>query len=104
MSNIFENVPLDLNNEVFESIVSSNAFKIERIVSKGHTSPETGWYDQAQNEWVIVLKGSALLEFDTQESVRLNPGDYINIPAHQKHRVAWTDTFCETIWLAIHYD
>lgn len=104
MSNIFENVPIDLAQEVFESIVNSDAVTVERIVSKGHTSPETGWYDQSRHEWVLVLKGGALLEFEDRESVRLNPGDYVNIPAHQKHRVAWTDTFCETIWLAIHYD
>ena len=104
MSNIFENLPTDLSSEVFESLItSSDTLKIERIVSKGHTSPESGWYDQAQHEWVIVLKGSAMLEFEHQDAVRLNPGDYVNIPAHQKHRVAWTDTFCETIWLAIHY-
>ena len=104
MSNIFDNLPTDLSQEVFEQLVSSKAVKIERIVSKGHTSPDSGWYDQPQHEWVIVLKGSALLEFDNRESVRLHAGDYVNIPAHQKHRVAWTDNFCETIWLAIHYN
>ena len=103
MSNIFENVPTDLSCEVFENLISSNTIKVERIVSKGHTSPESGWYDQGQHEWVMVLKGSAMIEFDNQDAVRLNPGDYVNIPAHQKHRVAWTDTFCETVWLAIHY-
>ena len=103
MSNIFDNLPTDLSQEVFDQLVNNETVKIERIVSKGHTSPERGWYDQAQHEWVMVLQGSALLEFDDKEPVRLNSGDYVNIPAHQKHRVAWTDSFCETIWLAIHY-
>ncbi|MDX2244117.1 MAG: cupin domain-containing protein [Leptolyngbyaceae cyanobacterium bins.302] len=77
--------------------------KIERIVSRGHTSPETGWYDQEQNEWVIVLQGEAVLSFEHEEPLCLKVGDYINIPAHSKHRVDWTDPNQETIWLAIHY-
>ncbi|MEM9213507.1 MAG: cupin domain-containing protein [Cyanobacteria bacterium P01_F01_bin.150] len=103
MDNIFESLPTDLSQEVFEQLVNSESVKIERIVSKGHTSPERGWYEQPQHEWVMVLKGGALLEFDNQEPVRLKPGDYLTIPAYQKHRVAWTDRFCETVWLAIHY-
>ena len=103
MQNIFKNLPKELSSEVFEILASSETVKIERIISKGHTSPATGWYDQDQNEWVIVLKGEAVLTFERQSPIRLTPGSYLNIPAHQKHRVDWTDPTTETIWLAVHY-
>ncbi|MCK4834823.1 MAG: cupin domain-containing protein, partial [Gammaproteobacteria bacterium] len=77
--------------------------KIERIISKGHSSPESGWYDQDKNEWVIVLKGSAVLLFSDDTSVDLKAGDFIDIKAHTKHRVKWTDPDIETVWLAVHY-
>ena len=77
---------------------------MERIVSRGHASPDGFWYDQDENEWVIVLQGSAGLRFEGKEELLvLHTGDYILIPRHCKHRVEWTDTDCETVWLAVHY-
>lgn len=101
--NIFNNLPDDLSEEVFEDIIKTKQLKIERIISKGQTSPKDFWYDQPQNEWLIVLKGSAIIAFENQVNVTLSQGDYLNIKAHQKHRVQWTEPDIETIWLAIHY-
>ncbi len=101
--NIFSSLPKNLDQEIFECLIESKDLKIERIISKGHTSPETGGYDQEQNEWVIVLQGNAIIEFENQKSMKLCAGDYLNIPAHTKHKVSWTDPEMETIWLAIHY-
>lgn len=103
MENIFAELPKNLEQEVFEILASSETVKIERIISKGHTSPKTGWYDQEQNEWVLILQGEAILSFEHDEPVRLTEGSYINIPSHKKHRVDWTDPNHETIWLAVHY-
>ncbi|MBF0121696.1 MAG: cupin domain-containing protein [Desulfobacterales bacterium] len=104
IKNIFEDIPKDLSNELFEDILRSKNFRIERIVSKGHRSPEGFWYDQEQNEWVILLKGSAGLRFENEDKIiELTAGDYINIPSHVKHRVEWTDLDQEAIWLAIYY-
>ena len=103
MNNIFTDLPQNIDEEIFEIIASSQTVKIERIISKGHASLKTAWYDQEQNEWVIVLKGDAILEFENEQPVRLTEGDYINIPAHQKHRVDWTNPKQETIWLAVFY-
>lgn len=89
--------------EVFEDIVRSPTVRIERIVSKGHTSPETGWYDQDENEWVMVVKGRATLEFEDGSRCEMSAGDYVNIPAHIRHKVAWTDPDDITIWLAVFY-
>jgi len=101
--NIFESIPKNLDQEVFELLVQNENIKIERIISKGHTSPETGWHDQEKIEWVIVLKGEAIISFEHGKELNLKAGDYINIPANTKHKVTWTNQTSETIWIAIHY-
>ncbi|MDX2231072.1 MAG: cupin domain-containing protein [Leptolyngbyaceae cyanobacterium bins.349] len=103
MKNIFQALPEDLSAEVFEAIAESNTVKIERIVSQGHTTPTDEWYDQDCQEWVIVLQGEAALTFESGDTVHLTPGCYLNIAAHQRHRVTWTDPTQVTIWLAVHY-
>jgi cupin 2 domain-containing protein len=103
MNNIFASIPGNLSTEIIEQIVVSDRVKIERIISKGHCSPESGCYDQDNNEWVIVLKGEAILSFADESSVTLKAGDYLNIPVHKKHKVTWTAPDIETIWLAVHY-
>lgn len=104
--NIFTEIPAEHSvSEVFEELVSAGRVKIERIISDRHSSPEGFWYDQEQDEWVMILRGSAGLVFErSDEVIKLNPGDWINIPAHKKHRVEWTDPDEKTIWLAVHYD
>lgn len=103
MGNLFQNVPDDLPGELFETLVRGEGVHIERIVSKGHTTAGNAWYDQQVNEWVLVLKGAARLAFEDGSETRLREGDWLEIPAHRKHRVAWTDPARETIWLAVHY-
>ncbi len=101
--NIFLNIPHNLDKELFQSLLKHDIVTIERIISKGHKSAELDWYDQKKNEWIMVLKGKAVLSFEDQSSIQLNEGDFINIPSHKKHKVAWTDPDNETIWLAVHY-
>ena len=104
VKNIFEGIPSNLPKEIFQELARSDSVKIERILSRGQATPEGEWYDQEQNEWVLVLKGSAGLIFEgSHEILSLKVGDAINIPAHVRHRVAWTDTDETTLWLAIHY-
>jgi cupin 2 domain-containing protein len=102
--NIFADVPVQLPDELFEDLLRTAAVRVERIVSRGHCSAEGFWYDQDRNEWVIVLKGRARLRFDGQaDAIEVGAGDYLNIPAHTRHRVEWTDPAEDTIWLAVHY-
>ena len=103
LNNLFQSIPENLDEEIFEQLIESKNIKIERIISKGHTSPKTGWYDQEQNEWVIVLKGEAIIAFKNEADIHLTSGSHINIPAHTSHKVKWTTPDQETIWLAIHY-
>jgi cupin 2 domain-containing protein len=104
IKNIFNDIPSNLSKEILDEIISTDKIRIERIISKGQTSPENFWYDQEENEWVIVIKGKSKLKIiDEDELIELNEGDYINIPSHKKHRVEWTDPEIETIWLAVFY-
>ena len=101
--NIYGSIPDDLNVETLDEIISSPGIRIERIISKGHTSPEKGWYDQEENEWVMVLEGSGTLTFEDGSVAHLSKGEHINIPSHCRHRVSWTDPDQLTIWLAVFY-
>ena len=102
--NLFPDIPHASPDELSEELLSSRTFKIERIISQGHASPDGFWYDQEDNEWVVLLQGEANLRFEERnEPVVLHPGDYIHISAHCRHRIEWTDPTQDTIWLAVFY-
>ena len=102
--NLFADIPEKLQDELVEHIFLADTIRIERIVSRGHCSPKGFWYDQDDNEWVVLIKGSAELRFeDHHNPIIMNPGDYIHIEKHQRHRVERTNPDQETIWLALHY-
>jgi len=104
MKNLFAGLPEDLTDELFETLHDAESLRIERIVSHGHASPEAFWYDQDHDEWVLVLQGRAKLLFEGDDDpLEMEPGDYINIPAHTRHRVEWTTPDEPTVWLAVHY-
>ena len=100
--NFFDKVTVDKENEIFLKIFENNNIKIEKIVSNGQTSPKNFWYEQKENEFVMVLDGFAILQFEEKE-VELAKGDSINIPAFVKHRVKYTSKKESTIWLAVFY-
>lgn len=102
--NLFGDIPQQLTGELVEILASDAHVRIERIVSRGHRSPDGFWYDQEQAEWVILLSGSATIAFMDGGRVVLAPGDYINIPAHLKHRVEGPDATQDNVWLAVFYD
>jgi cupin 2 domain-containing protein len=98
--NIFAKLPKRADREDFLTLFESSCAKIERIVSHSQSSPPGFWYDQNWDEWVIVMRGSATLEFAGNELVNLKAGDHLTIAKHVKHRVARTSR--ETVWLAVH--
>ena len=101
-SNLYADLPTLLPEELIEKLVDSKDVRIERIVSTGHTSPPEFWYDQGESEWIVVLQGEAILEFE-DEKRRLVPGDYVLIPPHRKHRVTSTSFKEPTVWLAVFF-
>ncbi len=104
IKNIFSSINNQSPKEIFETIIKTNQLKIERIISSGQSTDKGKWYDQDVDEWVILLKGSAGLLFESNnKEIIMKPGDYVNIPAHRKHRVEWTVADEETIWLAVRY-
>lgn len=102
MPNLLHPLPASIPAELTETLVAASSVRVERIVSHGHTSPDDFWYDQPEHEWVAVLQGAARLRFD-DEVLELGPGDFVNIPAHRRHRVEWTTPDEPTIWLAVFY-
>jgi cupin 2 domain-containing protein len=105
MENLHDGIPSSLPAELVTILAESKAVRIERIVSKGHASPEEFWYDQERTEFVLLIQGEAKLEFAGKEEVTsMRPGDYVVIPPHVRHKVLWTPPGVETIWLALHYD
>ena len=104
INNLFKGVPEKLPEELFETLLQRDGLRLERIVSHGHTTPPDEWYDQAWDEWVILLSGSATLQFDGGELRQLKPGDYVLIPAHCRHRVEATDKQEKSMWLALHLE
>ncbi len=100
--NIFENIKIDKQKEQFFDLIKNDNVRIEKIVSNGQSSPKGFWYEQKENEFVLLLEGFAILEFEDEE-VELEKGDFLNIPAFKKHRVKHTSQQEPTIWLAVFY-
>lgn len=103
IGNIFDLIPKNLEAELFQEIVTADNVRIERILSQGQVSPALGWYDQDEHEWVMVLQGHGRLVFEDGFEIDLETGDYLNIPAHKKHKLVWTDPAVVTVWLAVFY-
>lgn len=103
MNNLYQNLPSHLPEECFDVLFSQPNIRIERIISQGHTTPDGQWYDQAEDEWVLVLQGLGIIEYEDGRQMTLRKGDYLYIPAHVKHRVVLTSEQELTIWLAIHF-
>lgn len=102
--NLFKD-PADCScREFLETVVVSAGIKLERIVSRGQSTPPGQWLEQDADEWVVLLSGSARLKFfDGTTEMTLVPGDHMTIPAGCRHRVEWTEQHENTVWLALHY-
>jgi cupin 2 domain-containing protein len=98
--NLLASLPETGTDEAFEDLVRSPSARIERIVSRGHATPPGQWYDQDQDEWVLLVEGEAMLEFaEPTENQRLVRGDWVLIPARRKLRVVSTSN--PAVWLAV---
>lgn len=104
---ILDGIPALLPAEITERLASAGSVRIERIVSRGQCSAPGFWYQQKENEWVMVVKGEAELRFEndggSDRTIRLTEGMYVDIRAGVRHRVEWTRPDADTIWLAVFY-
>ena len=106
--NLYARIPASLPQELAEILCQQPGVRIERIVSRGHCSPPGVWYDQPEQEFVLLLRGAARLQFAATAahgaySIELSPADHLLIPAHQRHRVSWTAAEVDTVWLAVFF-
>ena len=102
MFNLLSAVVANHGAEFFETLLKTDSLRIERMVSQGHHSPEGFWYDQLENEWVVLLQGAARLNV-SGEVLEMKSGDSVHLPAHCRHRVEWTTPDEATVWLAVFY-
>jgi cupin 2 domain-containing protein len=102
--NLFAQLPCSVFEEVVTQLLKHDTVSVERIVSLGQVTPAGTWLEQPIHEWVLLIQGSAKLMFEADEKIwYMQPGDYMEIPAHCRHRVEWTDPYQKTVWLAVHY-
>ncbi len=102
-NNLFQPLPTRTDEEAFQTLLETQGFRLERIVSEAHATPKGIWYDQNCPEWVLLMQGAAGLRIENQpEPITLFPGDYVYLPSHLKHRVEWTAPDQATVWLTLH--
>lgn len=102
--NLFHLSSIPVHEEFCELLLPDRGVRIERIVSAGQASPAGFWYDQERDEWVALLQGQARLSWHDGRIQDLQAGDWLFIPAHERHRIEWTSKTPPCIWLAIHGD
>ena len=89
------------DEEIFEELLRTKSFRVERIISTGQASPPGFWYDQKEGEWVALLQGEAVLEFEDGSAEKLRSGDWVFLPPHLRHWVGSTSIEPPCFWLAV---
>lgn len=102
VANLLDKLPAAKRAEAFTELLSRPGVRLERIVSRGQSTPEDEPMEQAQDEWVLLLQGAAGIRIEDSDEVRLGPGDHLTLAAGQKHWVTWTAKDRATVWLALH--
>lgn len=98
--NIFEIKKIPSEEELTDILVKNDNVRIERIISAGQI---TGWYDQQESELVILVEGSAAIEYENGKIVEMRRGDTLMIHPHEKHRVCYTSNDPLCVWLCIFF-
>jgi cupin 2 domain-containing protein len=98
--NLFSEAASPTGEEVIQPLLDGKSFRLESIHSFGQPTPKGSWYDQDTEEWVLLVQGSAVLEFEGEGMLDLKSGDFLLIPAHCMHRVESTSG--DAVWLALH--
>lgn len=95
--NLFVNAAPPSEGERFETLLAHKNLVVERIVSSANIAPTE--YVQIQDEWVVLLRGEALLEV-TGKAHALKAGDYLFLPSGTPHAVLKTSE--GALWLVVH--
>jgi len=97
LGNLFADAAPPAGGERFETLLSRGNVVIERIVSSADVTPTE--YVQPQDEWVVLLKGEAVLEVAGRIH-ELKAGDHLFLPSGMPHTVRRTSD--GALWLAVH--
>ena len=92
---------ISLSDELVTTLAEGGGVRIERIVSTGQVS---GWYDQVETEFVVLLDGFASIEYGDGRTVSLSRGDTLLIKPHERHKVCYTSIDPPCIWLCVFYN
>jgi cupin 2 domain-containing protein len=98
--NLFSQTSSPECEEVIQPLIDGESFRLKSIHSYGKPTPVGYWYDQAGEEWVLLARGNARLEFEGEGMLDLNSGDHLVIPARCRHRVDSTSP--DAVWIALH--
>jgi mannose-6-phosphate isomerase-like protein (cupin superfamily) len=104
VANLLTGLPPATRAEVFTELLARPGTRVERIVSRGQSTPQEAPMVQDQDEWVLLLAGAAGLRIEDSDEVTLHAGDHVWIGRGQKHWVTWTAKDRPSVWLAIHVD
>ena len=99
---LFDNTSAAADREAVEVLLEGRGARVERIVSTGQATPAGEWYDQPGDEWVALLAGRATLRLQDGSLLEMAPGDWLLLPAHQRHRVESTSVDPPCVWIAVH--
>lgn len=99
--NIFDLPELPLSEELITELAESSTVRIERIISTGQVSAD--WYNQNETEFVALLDGNAVVEFEDGRSVSMTRGNTLLIKPHERHRVSYTSSEPPCVWLCVFY-
>jgi len=103
--NLLDDLPDASGTEILDTLLARKGLRVERIVSHGQATPEGEWYDQDEDEWVLVLAGNTEILMESETSPRrLSAGDFLFLPARCRHRVTRTAHDEPTVWLAVHME
>ena len=97
---IFKFAKTEIPETVETVLRGRGGFRVERIRSEAYANGE--WYDQSEDEFVMLLSGAATLEFADDRRVGLSAGEWLVIRRHVRHRVAAVSA--ESVWLTLFGD
>jgi len=98
--NIYDWPEATLPEELTTILAEKDNVRIEHIISTGQVSE---WYDQSETEFVALLEGSAVIEYENGKTAALSRGDTLLIKPHERHRVSYTSSDPPCIWLCVFY-
>lgn len=94
--NLYAGEPPQENHEIFSTLYKGGGIRIEAIRSWLKVPGE--WYDQGEDEWVLLMEGTAELEI-AGKVISMHKGDHLLIPKHTPHRVV--STAKDTYWIGV---